>query len=119
VKIENDSLVFDYRDWITVSGEVSDVNQDDVSVTLDFTIPNYSMQYQAEIINGKFSVLVFIPPYSINKGQFVITAFDGLESHVVKTRPFYSPSTRFTDVVIHFINMEIILSDTIDRLYGD
>ncbi len=119
VKIENDSLVFDYRAWIMVSGEVSDVNQDDVSVTVDFTIPNYSMQYQAEIINGKWNVLVFIPPYSVNKGQFVVTAFDGLESHVVKTRPFYSQSTRFTDVVIHFINMEIILSDTIDRLYGD
>ena len=119
IQIEADSLVFNYRDWIKVSGEVSDINDDDLRVTLDFTIPNYSITYEAEIIDGKFSVLVFIPPYSVNRGRFVITAFDGIESDVIKTRAFYSPSSKYTDTIIHFINMELLLSDISERIYGD
>ncbi|MGD9604821.1 MAG: glycoside hydrolase family 10 protein [Bacilli bacterium] len=118
VKIEAESLVFAYRDWVTVTGEVSDANDDELEVTLDFTIPNYSMVYEAEIIDGKFSFSVFIPPYSVNRGRFTITAFDGIESDVEYTTAFYAPSSKYTDTMIQYMNMELVLANIIEQIYG-
>lgn len=121
VRIEADSLVFAYRDWIKITGEVSDINNDEVTLTiaLDVSLPNYSLVFKTEIVDGKFSFLVFIPPQTINRGRFVITASDGLDSTVVQTIPFYSPASKYTDLMISFMNMELMLSDFSERIYGD
>ncbi len=119
LKIQSDFLVFPSQSWVTVTGEVDDANGDDLTLTLDYDIGTYySRQYTAEVIDGAFTFLVYIPPYTVNGGHFVITASDGMESQIQNSFTFYTPASKYTDLMIYIITMDILTNDSVDGIYG-
>ena len=119
LKIQSDFLVFPSQSWVTVTGDVVDANGDELMLTLDFNIGTYySRQYTAEVVDGTFSVSVYIPPYTVNGGHFVITASDGMENTVKNSNTFYTPASKYTDLLIYIITMDILTNDSVDGIYG-
>ncbi len=96
---------------IHLTGQVSDANQDDLSVELFYTSDGtrYRNSYLLELVDGCFSFDFKIPNIATNNAHFKLEVFDGSVVVKVYSKEFYvlNQDLGFLERQMYFTKMEI------------
>jgi len=118
LKIDTDLLVFDNKRFVTITGEATDANNDDLTVSIQLISPTYTRPAEDFlVINGEFTGNVYLPPVTINRGHYVVTVSDGTDSSTSRTYSFYTPPYMYTDLMQYIMTIEIITNDTVNNIF--